>query len=267
MASYVHGYTQKEAKRLEDQSNTLDELLHSDSLWKQGDTILEAGCGTGAQTKIIALKNPLSKFVSIDVSDDSIKKAEVAALSLGISNVVFRKADIFKLPFNNESFEHVFVCFVLEHLSGYRAALAELKRVLKTNGTITVIEGDHGSAYFSPESREADLTIQCQVELQRRDGGDANIGRKLYPVLNEAGFECIKISPRMVYADESNPGLVEGFTKNTFTAMIEGIKGKAVSESLVDEETFDKGIVDLYRTAEKDGVFCYTFFKATGIKR
>ena len=32
------------------------------------------------------------------------------------------------------------------------------------------------------------------------------------------------------------------------------------------EESFDKGIRDLYRTAQVDGVFCYTFFKAVGVK-
>jgi SAM-dependent methyltransferase len=267
MTTYVHGYTEREAERLEDQSNTLDNLLHHDSVWKENDIILEAGCGIGAQTKIIASKNPLCKFISIDISDESVKKAKESALSFGLSNVTFKQADIFNLPFEDGYFDHVFICFVLEHLHNYKAGIAELKRVIKVNGTITVIEGDHGSAYFSPESREANRAIQCQVELQRRSGGDANIGRKLYPILKNAGFESITITPRMVYVDESKPNLVEGFTKNTFTAMIEGIKEKAISENLVDEVTFDKGISDLNKTAGKDGVFCYTFFKATAIKR
>ena len=29
---------------------------------------------------------------------------------------------------------------------------------------------------------------------------------------------------------------------------------------------FDQGVADLYRTAEADGVFCYTFFKASAVK-
>ena len=57
----------------------------------------------------------------------------------------FRQADIFALPFNAESFDHVFVCFVLEHLSRPVAALAIVKQMLRLGGTITVIEGDHGS--------------------------------------------------------------------------------------------------------------------------
>jgi hypothetical protein len=35
---------------------------------------------------------------------------------------------------------------------------------------------------------------------------------------------------------------------------------------LIDEKTFDAGIEGLYRTADPDGVFCYTFFKAVARK-
>jgi hypothetical protein len=34
----------------------------------------------------------------------------------------------------------------------------------------------------------------------------------------------------------------------------------------MDEATWNKGIADMYRTAELDGTFCYTFFKAVALK-
>ena len=70
----------------------------------------------------------------------------------------------------------------------------------------------------------------------------------------------------MVYVDSSRPDLVEGFTKKTFTAMIEGIRQSSIDAGLIDPKTFDDGIKALYRTTEKDGVFCYTFFKAVAEK-
>ena len=140
-----------------------------------------------------------------------------------------------------------------------------LKRVLKVGGTITVIEGDHGSTYFYPDSEFARRAVHCQVALQASAGGNALIGRALYPLLREAGFDGIRVSPRMVYVDSSKPDLVEGFTKRTFTAMIKGVRESSISTGLINEADFDKGIADLYRTAEIDGVFCYTFFKAVGI--
>jgi ubiquinone/menaquinone biosynthesis C-methylase UbiE len=72
------------------------------------------------------------------------------------------------LPFTAESFDHVFVCFVLEHLARPDDALGKLSRLLAPGGTITVIEGDHGSAYFHPDSQLARAAIRCLVALQGR---------------------------------------------------------------------------------------------------
>ena len=129
---------------------------------------------------------------------------------------------------------------------------------------VTVIEGDHGSACFHPDSDAAHIAIGCQVALPRAAGGNALIGRQLYPLLRQAGLDAVHVSPRMVYVDSSRPDLVEGFTKNTFTAMIEGVREPALDAGMVDSGVFDAGVRALYRTAENDGVFGYTFFKATG---
>ena len=259
---YVHGYNQKENIRLQDQASTLVDLLHSDTTFSPNSEILEAGCGVGAQTVTLAKNSPEAHITSIDISEKSLAEASKKVRDEGYSNVTFQQGDIFNLSFPFESFDHIFVCFVLEHLPNPVEALTVLKKYIKVGGTITVIEGDHGSAYFHPDSEEAHMAIQCQVELQKRAGGNANIGRTLYPLLNDAGFKKIKVSPRMVYVDSSKPAFVEGFTKNTFTAMIEGVRDKALHEDIIDKTTFDKGIKDLYRTANIDGVFCYTFFKA-----
>lgn len=70
----------------------------------------------------------------------------------------------------------------------------------------------------------------------------------------------------MVYVDASRPQLVDGFTRKTFTAMIEGIRETAITAGLIEPVEIDSGIRDLYRTTEPDGVFCYTFFKAVANK-
>ena len=69
-------------------------------------------------------------------------------------------------PFHDGSFDHLFVCFVLEHLPEPADALARLAALVRPGGTVTVIEGDHGSAYFHPDSAAARAAIDCQVRLQ-----------------------------------------------------------------------------------------------------
>lgn len=263
--NYVHGYTEKENIRLQDQAMTLVELLHSDTNYSHGSSVLEVGCGVGSQTITLAKNSPGAEITSIELSFASVNEAKTTIEKEGIKNVSFSQGDIFSLPYRYHSFDHIFICFVLEHLPNPLNVLSVLKKYLKANGTITVIEGDHGSTYFYPDSKEAHEAILCQVELQKRAGGNANIGRELYPLLMKTGFDDIRVSPRMVYVDASKPVLVEGFTKKTFTSMIEGIRSNAINSSLTEENIFDKGIKDLYRTAEPDGVFCYTFFKAVAL--
>ena len=264
--SYVHGYDERERVRLLDQASTLVDLLHANTVYPAGSRVLEAGCGVGAQTVTLAKNSPQAQITSIDISASSLQEARRKVEAAGLTHVHFEQADIFNLPFSLESFDHIFVCFVLEHLLRPAEALRALKRNLRAGGTITVIEGDHGSVYFHPDSTAAHRAIDCQVELQRRAGGNAMIGRQLYPLLRAAEFDTVHVLPLMVYADASKPALVEGFTRKTFTAMTEGVRDAALQAHLIEPEAFDQGIRDLYRTAEADGVFCYTFFKATGIK-
>jgi SAM-dependent methyltransferase len=265
-AAYVHGYDPRENERLQDQAGTLVDLLHRDTAYPRGSTVLEAGCGVGAQTVTLARRSPEAGFTSIDISPVSIAAAKRKVEAAGLTNVDFLQTDIFDLPFGAESFDHVVVCLVLEHLARPVEALTILGELLRPGGTITVIEGDHGSAHFHPDSQAAHAAIQCQVELQRRAGGDSLIGRQVYPLMVQAGFDDAHVSPRMVYVNASRPDLVDGFTKRTFTAMIEGVREPAIAAGLLDPARFDAGVRDLHRTAEADGVFCYTFFKGVGRK-
>jgi SAM-dependent methyltransferase len=191
---YVHGYSAQEGARLTDQATTLTGLLHADTFYPPGSLVLEAGCGVGAQTVILAANSPRALFTSIDISGESLAAARRQVREAALANVAFQRAGIFDLPFVTACFDHVFVCFVLEHLP---------------------------------------------------DPG---------------------VSPRMVYADATRPALADGFTRKTFAAMVEGVGEQAVGQGLMDEASWVAGIKDLYRAAEDDGTFCYTFFKAVGVR-
>ncbi|WFB10732.1 methyltransferase domain-containing protein [Streptomyces sp. LX-29] len=263
---YVHGYSADESRRLGDQADTLATLLHAGTSYAAGSRVLEVGCGVGAQTVHLLTGSPGALLTAVDVSADSLARARarVAAQVPG-AEVEWRCADLFALPFADDSFDHLFVCFVLEHLRDPRRALAGLRRVLRPGGTLTVVEGDHGSAFFHPDSAFARATIDRQIALQAAAGGDALIGRRLQPLLTAAGFAEVVVEPRTVYADESRPDLVEGFTRATFIAMIEAVREDALATGLTDPAAWDRGMADLRRTAEAGGTFHYTFFKGTAV--
>ena len=262
----MHGYSKRESERLVDQADTLAGILHHDTQFPAGSKVLEAGCGVGAQTIMLAKNSPDAKITSIDISEESLNQARDLIEKEGFTNVKFQKADIMDLPFEKESFDHIFVCFVLEHLLNPVEALLELKKYLKTGGTITVIEGDHGSCYFHPESKEAVKAWQCLIKAQQDLGGDPMVGRRLYPLLDAASFADIVVTPRVVYVDNSKPHLVDGFIKKTIIAMVEGVKDQAIKSGLINHGEWEKGIDDLYKSAEEDGTFFYNFFKAVAVK-
>jgi SAM-dependent methyltransferase len=261
--AYVHGYDTRESERLGDQAGALVDLLHHDTAYPPGSRVLEAGCGVGAQTVTLAAHSPGAQITSVDVSAASLALARKRVTA---PNVTFQQGDLFALPFPPASFDHVFLCFVLEHLSEPQRALAALRELLVPGGTITVIEGDHGSAYFHPASPAADAAIGCLIELQARAGGDSLIGRRLYPLLDGAGFADVAVDPRVVYADGGHPALIEAFTRRTFTAMVAGVREPAIAAGLLSAERFDAGIEALERTAAPDGTFSYTFFKGVATR-
>ena len=127
-----------------------------------------------------------------------------------------------------------------------------------------MIEGDHGSAFFHPASREAQATIDCQVALQAEAGGNALLGRQVQPLLSDAGYEHVSVRPLTVYADATRPALVDGFTRNTFIAMIAAVRDEAIAAGYITAPAWDRGLADLLRTAQIGGTFHYTFFKALG---
>jgi ubiquinone/menaquinone biosynthesis C-methylase UbiE len=263
---YVHGYSEIESDRLVDQANTLANLLHNETEYPAESKVLEVGCGVGAQTLMLANNSPDAEITSIDISEESINRAKILLKKHKISNVEFQVADLFNLPFKDETFDHIFVCFVLEHLKNPITALESLKKVLKKDGSITVIEGDHGSCYFYPETKEAIKTWECLIECQKRLDCNPMIGREIYPLLKNSGFRNVQVSPKIVYVDSSKPELVEGFNKKTIIVMVEGVKDQAIISEMMNIESWEKGIKDLYKTTETDGVFFYNFFKGIGIK-
>jgi len=265
--SYVHGYSEREFERLRDQSGILESLLHSGTSYPAGSKVLEAGCGVGAQTRILAKISPGAHITSIDISEESIAKANRAIENESILNVTFHRASVLSMPFPDECFDHVFVCFVLEHLEDPPKALLEIKRVLKPGGSITVIEGDHGSCFWHPET-EASLKLwDAMIDAQKMIGHDPLIGRRVFPLFKQAGFNVKNVSPRWVYTDSSNADLMDGVVNRIIVPMVESAKARILRSEMVDKSTWDKGIEDLGKSGmPPEGTFFYTWFKGVGVK-
>jgi SAM-dependent methyltransferase len=100
-----------------------------DELFREGENtrILEAGCGTGANLKIL---ERYGKAVGVDISSEAVRYA----LSRGCRDV--RLMGETRLPFPDRSFDCVISLDVIEHIEDDAGALNEYARVLRPNGTL-----------------------------------------------------------------------------------------------------------------------------------
>ncbi|MCK5861187.1 MAG: methyltransferase domain-containing protein, partial [Candidatus Hydrogenedentes bacterium] len=175
----------------------------------------------------------------------------------------FVQADLRRLPFAKNTFDAIFICFVLEHLPDPLDVLNSMKTLLKPKGTITAIEGDHGSAFFHPETPEALAVWKCLQQLQVQSNGDGHIGRRLYTIFQKSEATTISIKPLPVYCDPGLPRMMEGFVDKTIVGMLRGIEEEVISRNMIKEEVWHKGLDSLLRLSKsKEGTFMYTFFRA-----
>ncbi len=263
--AYVHGYTDRETQRLQEQSLILEELLHSGTAYPPGSRVLEVGCGVGAQTLILLRRNPGITLTSIDISEESLSRAQASVDAAGFRDVEFRLEDVMDHSMGPESFDHVFVCFVLEHLEDPVLALKRMMALLRPGGSITVIEGDHGSGIWTPETIESRAAWNGLILSQQLLGHDPNIGRRLYPLMKNAGIGISGVNPRPIYADQSDHHLLDGGVNQIIVPMVFSSEKHVLENNLVDPAVWNKGLADLsHVAAHEDGTFFYSWFKGEG---
>ena len=98
-----------------------------------GQSVLEAGCGAGRFTRILAESGAC--VVSFDYSSAVDANVENNG---GYPNVAFMQCDIFAMPFRDGAFDRVFCHGVLQHTPDPRGAFLQLSRVLKKGGAMSI---------------------------------------------------------------------------------------------------------------------------------
>ena len=100
---------------------------------------LEIGTGTGWDTILIAKNTQNIQMTAVDLSDEMLKFASNNASNQGVDHkITFIKADAKGLPFEDNAFDAVFSHNMLHHLTEPQKMLAEIKRVVKSDGSIII---------------------------------------------------------------------------------------------------------------------------------
>lgn len=104
---------------------------------REGETILDAGCGTGLLLRRIAACAPSAHLVGVDLALAMIRQADSKSSDRMVG-------DVCRLPLADGSLDAVVMASVLQYLPSLDRALSEAARVLRPGGrlVITVWDGD-----------------------------------------------------------------------------------------------------------------------------
>ena len=136
---YVHGYGTPEQERLVEQAEHWRHRLIADgTALAPGTRLLEIGCGVGAVLAVLGQEFPGVRLHGVDIEAKQLAFARSHLERAGVEATLV-EADARALPFDDESFDHVWMMWFLEHVPDPAAALREARRVLARGGMITAI--------------------------------------------------------------------------------------------------------------------------------
>ena len=164
-----------------------------------GMTLLDCGCGPGSITLELAEVLASGEVVGIDRDSSRIEIATRLAAERGVANVRFHTADVLELPFAEARFDAVFAHAVLQHVREPMRALAEMRRVLKPEGTIGLRDDDRGGLVIAPQAPDVVRLVELLTMVEELTGGDPRIGRRYRELLRRSGFQEVAISASCEY--------------------------------------------------------------------
>lgn len=198
---YIHSYDPAEQTRLVRQGLFLEPYIQPRVDFSGCDSVLEVGCGVGAQLRILLRRFPQARFTGIDTSAVQLDQARrFLADAIAGGRVDLLEASAYRLPFRDGSFDGACIYWVLEHLNDHLPLLREVLRVLRPGGVFHCTEVFNSGLYAWPRKPAMESYWRAFNALQVELGGDPDVGVRLAALFEEAGFERIDfrdVAPQM----------------------------------------------------------------------
>ncbi len=259
---YLHGFIPEEQQRLIDQASFLTHLIYPKVDLKGCKSILEIGCGVGAQTAKLLELFPDAQITCIDHSELQLSKAK-ENLKFARDRVSFLKQDAMNLNLPGK-YDGVYICWVLEHIPDPSKVFESLKSYLLPKAKIWITEVFNSSFYFRPYGECLAEYYRKYNDFQRSLGGNPDVGADLGNLLSNAGFMEIELHPGGFHLDKRDRKYLIEFVEFWTELMRSGAETMLEAGLITLEEI--KGMeADLKEISQaEDPIFFYRFVQAQG---
>jgi len=240
ISEYVHGYGTREQQRLVEQAEHWRYRLIADGTeLEPGTRLLEVGCGVGAVLAVLGHEFPGLQLFGVDIETAQLEFARGHLNRSGV-DATLREGDALALPFEDESFDHVWMMWLLEHIPEAPAALREARRVLVPGGRITAIEVDYSTARAEPSTPAIEALIRAMVQAMAASGW-SDAGTRLPGWLGEAGFGGVDEGERPFWWQDDDLASQASYAAD----VIESALGALVEASGTGEAELRAGLADI----------------------
>ncbi len=259
---YLHGYQSTEQERLCKQAKFLRHTVHPEIVVNAGESVLEIGCGVGAQLKILSEQRS-AQLVGIDRSPQQLERARIVlAPEIASGQVQLHLGNAEATGFDSGKFDQIFIFFVLEHVSDPVSILGEAKRLLKPGGRLTVTEVHNSSLYIHPACSALDSYWNSYNRLQTELGGDPCIGVKLPNLALKAGLRVERFSTIGPVLDARSSQSCREETVEFWSDLLNSVRGRLEQDQILDSSTIEATFQHLAQlSADPTAIIHYTGFQ------
>ena len=166
-----------------------------------GLRVLDFGCGPGSMSLSLAEHIAPGELHGVDMKGSLIEMARSKARDAGRDNAIFHVGDVTALPFEDNYFDIAHGHNILMHVPDTKAALGEVKRVLKPGGIIACREMICGSSFANPDLKIAKRLWELFEDLMAANDGHPQMGKEMKTHILEAGFRDIRMSASFTIYD------------------------------------------------------------------
>ncbi len=153
-----------------------------------GMCLLDCGCGPGSITVGLAEAVAPGGVVGVDIEPSGYRSAWRQAAKRTDVNLHFASADVYRLPFIDNSFDAAFLHNVLSHLRQPVEVLKGIYRLLRPGGVIGLSHPDFSGQLISPSDPLLERDHELYWRLVEHNGGNPAIGKHQRGLLHAAGF-------------------------------------------------------------------------------